>query len=134
MKCPFHFFFLLKKVPSSFLASLFSTAPVQKIIGIAAVCTPFTLAARRPTVWGAQLPATHGKVALSLTTCLPDAGGHPTMQRHYLSFELTPCTSAKARRFNQTHAFHDLPSTSVCLAHILAINSALGIILVVPKP
>jgi len=60
----------------SFLASLFFTALVQKITGIAAVCTPFTLAARRAVVWGAQLPATHGKVALSSIVCLPDASGH----------------------------------------------------------
>lgn len=123
----------MNKVPSSFLASLFSTAPVQKITGVAAVCTPFTQPARRAVVRGAQLPAAHGKVALSRTTFLPDSGGQPTMQNHYTSFDLTPCTSAKARRLNQTHSSHNLPSTSVCLATILHIDAVLDILLVVPK-
>lgn len=84
-------------------------------------------------VWGAQLPATYGKVALSLTICLPDSGGQPTMQNHYTSFELTLCTAAKARRLNQTPSSHDLPSASVHLAAILHTNTVLGVLLVVPK-
>lgn len=55
------------------------------------------------------------KVVFNLSG-LSHAGGHPGMQKHYTPFELAPCTSGKLKRPNQTHASHDLPFTSVCLA------------------
>lgn len=114
MMCPFHYLPLEEVFQLS--GNTFLHIPVPGSLWDISCLYSIQSRFQKTSDLGCSASSNAWKVVLNLSVCLSDAGGHPGMQKHHAPFELTPCTSAKPQRLNQSHASRDLPSTPVCLA------------------